>query len=452
MPMMLKDYRQHYRETLRLGLPVIFAQLGQITVGLADNMMIGHIGGIELAAASFANTLFAILLMFAMGFAMSLTPLAGEAYGKKDYNKIALFLKNGLTANMSITILFLIAVAICYYAMPFMGQPTSIIPMSQSYFLILGLSIPPLMFFLTGKQVADGMANTKISMYITLFANIVNIAGNYIFIHGKLGMPCMGLNGAGIGILLSMIFMAIAIIFVFYKYKEFKKVSILLTKTANCLKTIKQIFKIGLPLGLQIVSESAAFIVATIMMGWMGEKGLAAHQIAFCLSTLGYMIYQGIGVSTTIRVSNILGKRTLYELPIASKTSSRITIFLVIIISTFFYAFRNKLPYLFTNDPDIASLASQFILWLIAYQLFDALQIVYSGVLKGLSDVKIPGIIVFVCYFIIAIPVSYFAAFKWGWHEIGIWMGFPVGLGACALLFYFRLKVQVQKLVCSERQ
>ncbi len=448
---MLKEHKQHYRETLRLGLPVILAQLGQITVGLADNMMIGHIGGIELAAASFANTLFAVMLLFAMGFAMSLTPMAGEAYGKKDYNKIASFLKNGFTANMSITIIFLIAVTLCYYIMPFMGQPASIIPMSQSYFLILGLSVPPLMFFLTGKQIAEGMANTKVAMYITLIANIVNIIGNYLFINGKLGVPYMGLNGAGIGTLLSRVFMAIAMIFVFYKYKKFRKVSTLLTKTTHCLVTIKQIFKIGLPLGLQIVSESAAFIVATIMMGWLGEKGLAAHQIAFCLSTLGYMIYQGIGVSTTIRVSNILGKQTYCELPIASKASSRITVLLVIIISSFFFLFRHQLPYLFTDDPEIATLTTQFILWLIAYQLFDALQIVYSGVLKGLSDVKIPGIMVFICYFMIAIPISYFAAFKWGWDEIGIWMGFPVGLGACALLFYFRLRVQVQKLVCSSK-
>ncbi len=445
--MMLKKHEEHYRETLRLGLPVIFAQLGQVTVGIVDNMMIGHISRVEFAAASFANNLFSIILFFAVGFAMSLTPLAGEAYGRKDYTKIASYLKNGLTANMSISIVFLIAIAICYFSMPYMGQPKAIVPVAQSYFLILGISIPPLMFFLTGKQVADGMANTNISMFITLIANIINIIANYIFINGKMGMPNMGLYGAGIGTLTSRIFMAFAIVYVFINNSKIKNVTILIKKTSNCISTIKHIYKLGLPLGLQMVTESSAFIVATIMMGWIGTKGLSAHQIAISLSTLGFMIYQGIGVSTTIRVSNILGKQALYKLPIVSKVSSKITIILVIIISSFFLIFRKVLPTLFTNDEEVISLASQFIVWLVAYQIFDALQIVYSGFLKGLSDVKIPGVMVIFSYFVIAIPISYFAAFKWGFNEPGIWIGFPVGLSTCAILFYLRLKNQMKKLI-----
>lgn len=447
--MMLKEHKEHYRETVRLGLPVIFAQLGQVTVGLVDNMMIGRIGSIELAAASFANTLFTIILFFAIGYATALTPLAGEAYGRKDYTKIASFLKNGLTANMSVSIIFLFFTAICYYSMPYMGQPEAIIPMAQSYFLILGLSIPPLMFFLTGKQIADGMANTKISMYITLLANIVNIIGNYIFINGKIGMPQMGLNGAGMGTLISRVFMGIAIIYVFLKNKEFTKVTKIINKTKNCISTVKQIYKLGLPLGIQMVTESSAFIVATIMMGWMGAKGLAAHQIVISLSTLGFMIYQGIGVSTTIRVSNILGKQTLYKLPVASKVSSRITVALVVVISSFFLLFKDLLPRLFTDDKEIIALASQFIIWMVAYQIFDALQIIYSGFLKGLSDVKIPGLMVIFSYFVVAIPFSYLAAFKWGLNESGIWIGFPVGLSICAMLFYLRLKNQMKKVVAT---
>jgi MATE family multidrug resistance protein len=187
-------------------------------------------------------------------------------------------------------------------------------------------------------------------------------------------------------------------------------------------------------------SEASAFIVAGIMIGWVSDTGLAAHQIVMSLSTFGFMLYQGIGAGTTIRISQFSARQVPILMRQASNASLQIVMAMVFIISTAFILLRNWLPQLFTNDAEVIDMASKMIVVLVIFQLFDAIQIIYSSILRGMADATIPGLLTLISYFGIAIPTSYWAAFIGGYHEIGIWLGFPVGLGVCALLFHFRIK------------
>lgn len=162
-------HRSHYRATIKLGLPVVISQLGQITVGLADNIMIGRLGTTELAAASFANTLFSLPLIFGMGFAMSLTPLTGRAFSDHDYGTVKSLWKNGLASNLIMAAILLGVAALLYMVMPGMNQPEHLIPIARQYYLYIALSLLPLMLFLTGKQLFEGMSNTRTAMVITLW-------------------------------------------------------------------------------------------------------------------------------------------------------------------------------------------------------------------------------------------------------------------------------------------
>ena len=438
-------YRPHYRETRRLALPVIIAQVGQITVGLADSMMIGHLGKTPLAAAAFANTLFSLPLIFGMGFAMAITPLIGNALGKEKWQDLITLKKSAFISNMMMALVLIGATAGLYVAMPHMRQPESILPLSQPYFIIIGCSIIPLMIFLAGKQVAEGLSNTRIAMYITITANILNIIGNYLLIKGHWGFPELGLNGAGISTLLARIVMAFLMIIAMRKMPLLQKYSRQF-KTKNTVHHLKSLYKLGLPMGLHMFAEASAFIMAGIMMGWISETGLAAHQIVMSLSTFGFMLYQGIGISTTIRVSQLTARQVPALVKRASSASIQVVVVMVIIISSLFLILRHWLPQLFTNEPDVIALASQLIVILVIFQLFDAFQIIYSGILRGMSDAKVPGLLTFISYFVVAIPFSYWAAFHGGFKEQGIWFGFPLGLGVCAVLFYFRINrlMQVQ--------
>jgi len=431
-------HRGHYRATLRLGVPVVISQLGQITVGLADSIMIGRLGATELATAAFANTLFSLPLIFGMGFAMSLTPFTGRAWARKDYASIQTLWKNGLLANLLMAFALLLVAAGLYLAMPLMQQPLHLVAPAQSYFLILASSLLPLMVFFSGKQLLEGLSNTRIAMIITLLGNLLNILGNYLLIYGKAGFPELGLNGAGISTLLARLVMAAVMLLLVVRHRALRQG--IRAGLRFSRKEVQRLYRLGLPMGLHLFSESSAFIVSGIMMGWLGETALAAHQIVMSLSTLGFMLYQGIGVSSTIRISQLSAHQQPLLLQAAARASVHIVLLMVLIISLFFLIFRVQLPFLFTPEAEVARLATELILILVIYQLFDALQIIFSGILRGLADARIPGLLTIFSYFGVAIPLSYLSAFHLDLGPAGIWLGFPVGLGVCALLFYFRIR------------
>lgn len=431
-------HRGHYRETLRLGVPVVISQLGQITVGLADSIMIGRLGATELATAAFANTLFSLPLIFGMGFAMSLTPFTGRAWARKDYASIQTLWKNGLLANLLMAFALLLVAAGLYLAMPLMQQPVHLVAPAQSYFIILSASLLPLMVFFSGKQLLEGLSNTRIAMIITLLGNLLNILGNYLLIYGKAGFPELGLNGAGISTLLARLVMAAVMLLLVVRHRALRQG--IRAGGRFSRKEVQRLYRLGLPMGLHLFSESSAFIVSGIMMGWLGETALAAHQIVMSLSTLGFMLYQGIGVSSTIRISQLSAHQQPLLLQAAARASVHIVLLMVLIISLFFLIFRVQLPFLFTPEAEVARLATELILILVIYQLFDALQIIFSGILRGLADARIPGLLTIFSYFGVAIPLSYLSAFHLDLGPAGIWLGFPVGLGVCALLFYFRIR------------
>lgn len=435
-----------YKKTLRLSIPVIIAQAGQITVGLIDNIMIGKLGTTPFAAASFTNTLFNLVLIFGLGYSFALTPLVGKSWGEKDHKTIGSWIKNGLMANAFMGVILVLVLLIMYFMIPFMGQPESVLQPSKDYLMILTISVFPMMVFYGYKQFAEGVGDTKTAMKIMLWANIINTIGNYIFMYGKLGAPEMGLQGAGVGTLISRIFMAVAFIVLFYKKEQYELFVKLYNQSFFCWKRFMKVVKLGIPLGGQTVMEACAFGLCAIMVGWVGEIGMAAHQIAITLSTLGFMIYQGLGAGTTIRVSHYKGQNNKEGIVRATKTA----IMIMIIYSTFsvllYWGARNILPLMFTQDPTVIQLAAQMLIVCGLFQLVDGVQIVIAGTLRGLADARIPAVITFISYFMLSIPFSYMSAFVWGYGAVGIWFGFPLGLFVCACLFQLRYKSILKKI------
>jgi MATE family multidrug resistance protein len=440
MTRLWKQNSSEYKKTLSLSIPVIIAQAGQITVGLIDNVMIGQLGTTPFAAASFTNTLFNLVLIFGMGYSFALTPLIGKSWGEKDHVSIGSWIKNGFMANAFMGVALALILLLLYVFIPFMGQPKSILQPSKDYLAILMASVIPMMIFYGYKQFAEGIGDTKTAMKIMLWANLINIGGNYLFMYGKLGAPEMGLTGAGIGTLLARIFMASSFIFLFYKNQKFKLFMNLHKQSSFCWNKFMQVVKLGLPLGGQIVMEACAFGLCAIMVGWVSEIGMAAHQIAISLSTLGFMIYQGLGAGTTIRVSHYKGENNKVGIIRATKTAMYLMYAYCAFAVILYLGARNILPLMFTSDPIVIKLAAQMLIVCALMQLLDGIQIVLAGTLRGFADARVPAIITFISYFVLSLPFSYMSAFVWGFGAVGIWFGFPVGLFVCSVLFQIRYK------------
>lgn len=445
-PMTFSDYLPFYRRNLQLAFPVILSLLGQNSVALIDNAMVGRVGTIELAAASFANNIFFIGLVFAMGITFGLTPLTGQTYGKGELRQLAHWLKNGVLTYQVAGFIITLFMAGVYFLLPFFGQTAEVLEAARSYYLWLVASMIPVIAYFTFKQFIEGLGNTKIAMRITLISNAVNVIFNYLFIYGKFGFPEMGLDGAGVGTLISRAIMPVLFIMAIGRDSRLKRYLILAHHQKIQLQSVIKLLRFGVPIALQLIVEVSAFAVGAIMMGWMGEVPLAAHQVAIGLASATYMISLGISSATTVRVSHQLGARDFIALRMASYASTHLVLIFMTAMALMFILLRNQLPLFFSSDSEVLAMAAQLLIVAAFFQIFDGLQVVMLGNLRGLHDVRGPMLIAFFAYLGLGLPVSYILAFPFELGPVGIWYGFLSGLGVAGILSYRRFLWNLRSL------
>lgn len=432
------DYKQHYRQLIKIGLPVIFGQVGVIILGFADTIMIGHHTTDELAAASLVNNMFNLAIIFGTGFSYGLTPLIGELFGKNRQEDIGAMLKNSLLANTIIAVLISAVMTVVYLNIENMGQPEELMVYIKPYFLIILSSIIFVMLFNSFKQFADGITDTKTPMWILIFGNVMNICGNYALIYGKFGAPELGLTGAGLSTLASRVAMLIIFIVIFARakrYAPYRKGFI-----HSCIEKVRlrKLNSLGWPVALQMGMESASFNLSAIMVGWLGSTALAAHQIGVTFSTLSYMVVYGMGAATAIRVSYFKGQDDILNVRKASFAGFHLTLVIILIACTIFCLLRNHIGQWFTDNQEVSAITSTLVFMIMLYQLGDGTQIVFANSLRGISDVKPMMYIAFFAYFVVSLPAGYTLGFILDMGIYGIWLAYPIGLTTAGILFFLR--------------
>jgi MATE family multidrug resistance protein len=444
--MKLAEYIPFYKRNLHLALPVVLSQIGQVLVGLVDNMMVGHVGTVELAASAFANNVFVIGMFFGMGITYGITPLVGKAFGNGKTDQVIIWLKNGVLTHTAAAVFLSVLMFGLYFLLPFMGQTNDVLKASRPYYLLLCASYIPFMLFFSIKQFFEGIGNTKVAMQITLTANVINIILNYVLIFGKFGFPELGLVGAGIGTLVSRIVMPLMFAIYILKIPEFRKYFSLARKKAFQKARFISVLRIGIPIGFQIIVEVITFSIGAVMMGWLGEIPLAAHQVAIGLAGFTYMISLGISQATTIRISHQMGEDNFVALRKAALASTHLVLFFMSVMALIFISAKSYLPLLFTTDDEVVLIASNLLIVAAIFQVFDGLQVIMLGTLRGMADVKIPMFLAFVSYLLIGVPTSYILTFLLNAGPQGIWFGYLVGLGSAGIFFYFRFKHNLKKM------
>lgn len=444
-PVFWDRYKAHYRDILKLGLPIVVGQLGVIVVGFADNIMVGQYDTDHLAAASFVNSVFNIPILFGLGFAYGLTPLVGQAFGRNDTGRVGGLLRNSLLANSITGLILTAAVAIIYADIGLLGQPEELLPIIRPYFILQTVSLVFVMGFNAFKQFSDGITDSLTPMFIMLGANLLNIIGNYILIYGKFGCPEMGLTGAGISTLVSRIVMLLAFVAAFRlkgRYRPYLRAF----SSARCRrKDMKELARMGGMVGLQMGMETSLFSVAGVMIGWLGSAYLAAHQSLSTVSTLGFMMYYGIGAATSVKVSNYYGRGDMAGVRATTSAGFQLTIALGLMASLVFYLGRNLIGPLFTDSHEVNGIILTLIPVLILYQIGDCTQITFANALRGIGDVTSMAVISFIGYVIIALPVCYICGFVLDWGIRGIWAGFPTGLLCTGVMLCLRFYSRIRK-------
>lgn len=437
----------HTREILKLGAPIMLGQMGVILVGFIDNIMVGQYGTQELAAASFVNGFINIAFVFAMGFSYGLTPLASGSFAAHN-GKLRTLLKSSTLLNLLMGLLITLVMWVCLVNIHWFRQPEELLPLIKPYYTIHLVSIVPLIIFYGYKQFVDGTGNTKVGMMSIIISNVINILFNYLLIFGKLGFPEFGLIGAGLSTFISRIVMLVILIYEVHWTKRFKGIFEQNGAEIGHVErsSIQKLGKIGIPSALQLGMETASFSIAVVMVGWIGTIELAAHQIVNTVSTLGFLMFYGMSAAVMIRVGRFYELKNPKEIRGVVRAGLKIQLTMALSVMAFLLLFRKDIPKIFTSDSAVVELAALVIFPLVAYQLCDMLQILFSNALRGLQDVKFTAWAAAFCYLGLTISMAYVFGFVLDYGILGIWSAFFVGFTTLAGLLIYRYRRVLRQL------
>ncbi|MFI5236665.1 MAG: MATE family efflux transporter [Ignavibacteriales bacterium] len=443
----MKQLKKHIHSTFQLAYPVVIGQLGIIMMGVVDSLMVGKLGAAPLAAASLGNGLAFIVLIIGIGVSLAVTPLVAIAVGANRFADCGVYFRQSLLVNSILSILIALVIYFSADLIQYFDQPTEVQVQAKFYMKIIGLSSVPLMLFQSYKQFIEGLSVMRPAMIISLIANLVNAFANWVLIYGNLGFPALELNGAGWATFASRIFMALALMGFVMNNKFFKQYDVSFHFKSINRPVIKKILSLGLPSGFQYFFEVGAFSFAVIMVGWLGTKQLAAHQIAINLASISFMAVLGISVAGSIRVGNAVGMKDIAETRRAGFTASLLGASIMLVSGIIFVLFRNILPLLYVNDQEVISYASSLLIIAALFQISDGTQAVGIGILRGLTDVKIPTAITFIAYWIVGLPIGYILGFNFELGVQGVWIGLLLGLTTSAILLTLRFNSRSKHIV-----
>ena len=435
------SYRTHTQRLLKLGLPLVGANVAGFSIHMTDTIMLGWYSVTSLAAATVATGLWFVIFIVGAGFGRAVTPLVAEAAEQGDdtsarrVTRMALWLSAIYSALLIVPFLYGEAVLLA------MGQDPAVAQEGGLYLRIAVLGMFPAMGAQVMRSYLGALEMTAVQLWITLVALVANAIVNYALIFGNLGAPELGIEGAAIAsVVIQALQMAALMAYVQRKTPEaelFRRI----WKSDN--EAMAKVFRLGLPIGLTSFAEGGLFTASSVMMGWIGEVELAAHGIALQLTAFMFMFHIGMTEAATIRASRQYGARNEAELRRGAITAYGVSLSFGLLVVILYLAMPGVLVGLFIDPEDPARdavLALGIVLLMISalFQFVDAGQIVALSVLRGVQDTRVPMWLACLSYWVIGVPASYVMTFPMGLGPVGLWLGLTVGLAVAAILLSHR--------------
>ncbi len=448
--------KNYYRENLRLSIPIMLSSLGQSLVQMVDTLMVGQLGTTSLAAISFASALTVNALMIGMGIAMALTPLIGQNHARNNKSAMVDLFQNSLSLNTLIGVVLVSILLLLTPLLSHFGQPSDVIKACKPYYIVVTCSFIPMLIFLTFKQFLEGINNTKAAMVITIGANVLNVILNYIFIFGKLGLPAMGVFGAGLSTFISRLLSPIAF-YIYIKKKDEYHAFIRSFKASRFSFHIqKRLLTMGVPIAGQMFIEMAALFGITVMMGWISKEALAAFQIVNTLISTTFLTASGIAAAITVLVSHAYGAENEKELKKCFFTGWKMVLCIMGTFAVCFIFLGRYIAMLFSNDPIVIDIAASVFVVAGLFQIFDGTQVTGLAGLRGINDVARPMLYALIVYPCVCLPFAYLCGFVLNLGPWSLLAGFCVGLITAGFLyhrrFYISLKKHFHPLVTEKHQ
>jgi MATE family multidrug resistance protein len=425
---------------LRLALPVATVQVGFIFMGAVDTVMVGHVSPTDLASVALGNLYFFMTTSFGLGTLFALDPLVSQAFGAGDRASIARAFQRGFVIAVGLAIFSSLLLMPGRSLLTFFRQPPDVIPVAAAYALVSIPGVLPFYCFVVMRQSLQSMGRVRPIVVVILLANLANVFFNWVLIFGNLGAPAMGAVGSGWATVLSRWFMLLALLGV--AWPLIRPYLRPLRPDAIDIGPLLRMCKLGIPIGIQFFLEFGVFGAIGILMGTLGTIPMASHQVAINLASITFMIAVGVTQATTVLVGQAVGagdsERARRSAGAGLLTAGSVMVF----TSAMFLIFPRFLAGIYTPDLEVIGLAATLIPVAGIFQIFDGLQAVGSGVLRGVGDTLAPMIVNLVGFWLIGLPVSLYLAFPGGLGPLGLWWGMAAGLAAVALFLLIRVRIR----------
>jgi len=441
------NYVREIRPTLALAAPIIVGQVSQMLMGVTDSAMIGHAGTVPLAAAAFSNNVFTVFYVIGIGLMIPVSVFVARSRGAQQPAEAGEYLRHALLIAFGFGALETLVMAALSTQLARFGQPPEVLAVVTPFFLLFAASITPVLVYLALRQFAEAMGHPWAPMFIMLAGVGLNALLNWIFIFGHLGLPGLGLTGAGISTLISRTLGA-WVIFLWLRRDPRVRAAWPRKWFGHYSRArFAEMLHVGLPASGMLLFETTAFAFSGIMIGWLGAVPLAAHQIAVSCASMAFMFPLGLALATGMRVSHALGAAEHARLRPIAFSSLGLGLGAMAMFAITFAAGGNVIAHWFVRDVAVIVVATQLLSIAAVFQVVDGVQVIAAASLRGLTDVKIPAVITFVAYWGLALPIGYALGIRGPLGAMGVWVGIATGL-ACAALF---LTLRFARLTVSAR-
>ena len=430
--------RADYRVLLKLAIPIVMIQVGMMLMGVVDTIMVGHVSAEALAAVALGNLYSFGLSIFGMGVLFALDPIVAQALGAGDELAVSRGLQRGLLLSVLLTVPTTLVLLTVDPVLTLAQQPEEVVPLAAGYVYRVIPGVWPFFAFVVLRQTLQAHHHTRPVMVTIVAANVVNAVLNYAWIFGEWGFPAMGVLGSAWATMVSRWLMAFLLLAL-----GWRDLGHYLRQRAPGLfdaQALGRMLRLGAPIGTNMLLEWGAFGTIALLMGWLGTIQVAGHQVAINLASLTFMVPVGVGSAAAVVVGHAVGREDPDGVRRSSMAALVVGAGFMTLTAAAFISFPEFLAGIYTKDAEVLFLAALLLPIAGVFQVFDGIQVVSVGLLRGLGDTRVPMIASLLGFWFLGMPVSLWLAFGLGLGAVGLWWGLVVGLGTVSLFLVLRIK------------
>jgi multidrug resistance protein, MATE family len=447
-----RDLRYEFRPMFSLAVPVVVAELGWITMGMVDTLMVGRISPEAIGAVGVGSSLFLAIGIFAMGLLLGLDTLVAQAFGARRLDECHVWLVHGSAVALALTAPVMGALWVLTAALGSWGLHPAVLELTRPYLGIVTWSVLPLLLYAAFRRYLQGMGIVRPVMIALVLANVMNACANWVLIFGHFGAPALGVRGAAWATVASRLVMAGVLLGVIVYRERGRAPGLFLTPLRIQRGRIGRLVGLGFPAAMQVTLEVGVFAAATALAGRLAPAALAAHQIALHIAGFTFMIPLGVSSAGAVRVGHAVGRHDAAGIRRSGWTALLFGAGFMACAAVVFVTVPRVLIGAFTSDEAVLTVGTSLLLVAAVFQLFDGLQGVATGVLRGLGDTRSPMLWNLAGHWFIGLPLGYVLAFVLGFGVIGLWWGLSTGLIICGVALVVVWMRHIRRHPAGERE